>query len=111
MVRLVQSDGTVKDAAIRLLEVEERAVKWYSDAGRAYSRFRARELASKSLSAEVLASEMENWQTVMYSMPSKPGAPPDVFVKALEEEHRVHGGLLGNVQRLSGDREVVVLDE
>jgi len=107
--RLVQAGGEGKDAVLRLLEMEERAAKWYHESGRAFARHRAKELSTVARTAAMVTQEVERWQSIIYGMPSASGAPPQVFVDALQAEHRANGGILGNVTK-EAQVEVVVLD-
>jgi hypothetical protein len=74
LAALLSAADDTKDAAIKLLELEEKAFKWYQDPARAFARARAAALAQLEtpLSAQLLVGELESWQRIMYSVRALP---------------------------------------
>jgi hypothetical protein len=77
-----------RKAMVRLLVLEKRALKWYGDVTRQYmgrvaKRFQdaARNIESQHL-VSFIEAEANSLETALFSMPSMPGGPPDLFLES-----------------------------
>jgi hypothetical protein len=84
MIRFA-SQQTERQGIVKLLEVEEKAIKWWSDNARAYARSR-KIVLTQPLTVDVIRNEIQQWETALYAMPDTPNSAPTAFAKCLQEE-------------------------